>query len=444
MPKEIDIVNGHAYLPHVSAVVALGDASTPQKRPTTPVKEDKNSSSNVSFWGRDNLFPQKAYADVKKSTLASPIIDFQIKVLYGGGVEIVLVDFDDDGNEKIIKDDTALDAAKQFAKRANVNRYLQQSITDFYYFYNIFPELLMSRRGEIVNINAIKAPKCRWEVRKSGMVSDNLFVHADWENGNEDTALKIPTIDPFNFAVENLKAKPKPKFIYPLSYPDPLNDYYALAPWDCFRQSKWFDYIQSIPEFKASLMQNQMSIKYHVEISTDFWNWRYGDLWPQGDTQPEKKKQLMQDYLQELSDLMAGPENAGKFLLTHSIYDSARNVNRELVKITLLEDKYPDGILTTDSTEGSSHGLFSFGVHPTLLGHAPGSAKSSLGAGSGSDQRVAWNNYLQLVQLHKDLIFEPLHFISDFNGWDERIRFRFKNNIQNVQDTHKENQQMAS
>lgn len=439
-----EIINNTAYLPNVGAIVSLGGDTKAIKKPTTPVKEDENSSSNVSFWGSNNLFPQQAYADVVKSTIARPIIDFQTRILYGGGIDIVLAEHDDDGKEKLIKDDSALEPAKLFARQASINNYLRVATTDFYFFYNIFPELLMNRRGNIVNINPIKAPKCRWEVRTSGMVSDNLFVHPDWANGSESTATKIPTIDPYNFAIENLKEKPKPKFIYPLSYPDPLNDYYALAPWDSFRQSKWYDYVKSIPEFKAALMKNQMSIKYHIEISTDFWEWRYGLLWPKGTANPEKKKELMQEYLQELSDLMAGPENAGKFLLTHSMFDNARNVNRELVKITLLEDKYPDGILTQDSTEGSSHGIFAFGVHPTLLGHAPGSAKSSLGAGSGSDQRVAWNNYLQLAQLHKDIILEPLNFIRDFNGWDKRIQFRFKHSIQNVLDTHNENQQMAS
>lgn len=446
MEERVIKSNGIAYLPTVAAAVSLGTGGAslvPGSKTTQPVKKDGYTSGRVAFWGNDNLFPQKAYKDVSESTIMRPIIDWQVRALYSGGVETVLVDYDDDGKEKIIYKDKALEPAHNFNRTANVNRYLGSSVNDFYYYYNIYPELIMNKnRDKVVTLNSIPAAKGRWEIRQSGLVSDNLYVLSDWQQEDESKAVKVPTIDPYNYAVESLKENPKVKFIYPVSYPDALNDYYTLAPWDSFRKSKWHDFVKSVPEFKSALMKNQMAIRWHIQISTDYWPWKYKEVWEDADS--KKRNELIDETLEELVAALSGAENAGKAVLTHMLWDQAKGEHRDLIKIEKLEDKYPNGILIEDSTEGSSHGLFAFGVHPTLFGHAPGSAKSSMGAGSGSDQRVAWNNYMAMVQLHKDLLMEPLLFVRDFNGWDPRIQWRFKNLIQQTLDTGKEVTQQAS
>ncbi|MNH20583.1 hypothetical protein D3C79_803600 [compost metagenome] len=87
-------------------------------------------------------------------------------------------------------------------------------------------------------------------------------------------------------------------------------------------------------------------------------------------------------------------------------------------EIIPIEDKLKEGAYIEDSQEASAHLMRAMGLDATLVGAGPG---RNMGAGSGSDKRIAFNIYVALLQPYRDVILEPLNFISDYNGWTERI-----------------------
>jgi hypothetical protein len=296
--------------------------------------------------------------------------------------------------------------------------------SDFYWFYNYFPEMIVSNdRSKIVSISAQEASFCRWEKPNSstGLV-ERCYINANWDNGGKEDSpetIVVPVLDPYYDPVGNLKARKDGfKYIYPVSYPSPGNSFYQLAPWDSLRKNGWLELASMIPKWKKALMKNQLSIKYHIEIPEYYWRWKYKTWDEMGqDQQVAARKKEMTEF----NDFLTGEENAGKSVMTSSKFDAGSNTKYPGWTITVLDDKMKDGTYIEDSQEASAHILFALGVDGTLIGNSPG---KSMGAGSGSDKRVAFNQYIILRKAEEDLILEPLNFIRKYNGWDPELRFR--------------------
>jgi hypothetical protein len=215
------------------------------------------------------------------------------------------------------------------------------------------------------------------------------------------------------------------KVVYPISYPTPGKAYYQLAHWDSFRTSGWLEVAALIPKYKLALMKNQMSIKYHIEIPFSYWTKKFKD-W---DAKPELQLQRKQDESNRLNKFLTDVENTGKSIMTEFEYDKASGKEYAGWKIKSVSAEKQDGKFIEDAQEASSYLMRALGVDPAIVGAGPG---KNIGAGSGSDKRVAFNIYVSLLQAYRDAILEPLMFVADYNGWfkkyDENLVFRFHEN----------------
>ena len=93
----------------------------------------------------------------------------------------------------------------------------------------------------------------------------------------------------------------------------------------------------SIPKFKKALFKNQVSLKYHVQIPLEYWEWKYPN-WPTMKT--EEQEQILDDFYNELNDCLTGADNAQKMIMT--FYRSKTNgAEREMgqFKIDVIDDK---------------------------------------------------------------------------------------------------------
>jgi hypothetical protein len=333
-------------------------------------------------------------------------------------------DLDDKGNE-IVKP-VYYQPFEDFKRMTNLNRYLIESITDFYWFYNPFPELILSKDlNKIVGISEQESAYSRWGIQNpdSGLV-DYCYINACWGNFKSDsdkTTTKVPVLDPYFDAVGNLKAMGEHKVIYPISYPTPGKTYYQLAHWNSVRSSGWLDVAQSIPKFKKYLFENQITLKYHIQIPNTFWEWKYRD-W---ESMPlVEKKEKINEELKQFEDVMSGADGSFKSLFSSYMADEDGKEYGKWI-VNELGTKNNSDMYIEDSAEASSHLLYALGVDPSLVGYSIG---KGMGAGSGSDKREAFNMYQTLCQMHRDIILEPLYFIRDYNNWDPKLRFLFRYN----------------
>jgi hypothetical protein len=432
------ILAGHgeaALLIEHGIIVSM--ASEPVVAPRSPVvKETGGGSSNeISFWGEDNNFPQVIIELAEKSTELPALLDWKARALQGLEVlpyELFLNPETGKVEEKLIWDEEILD----FLDQETFKRYMREASNDFFWFWNVFPELIKNADGsKIAYLGTQDASWCRWgKMNKKGII-ESCFIASSWPDAKVADAIKLKVVDPYQpLLVDAVKADSGLKqFIYPISYPSPGKAYYQLAPWDGIRTSKWLDVAFKIPEFKQALMQNQISLKYKIEIPVTYWY----SLYPDWDSQkPEFKAEIKKQKLTEINNTLTGQKNAGKSILTE-VGTTRGGEEIKSWNIVPIDERMKDGMYLEDSQEASAHLMRSLGLDPTLVGNGPG---KNMGGGSGSDKRVAFNIYVALQRPYRDVILEPLNFIARYNGWKTkypRLRFKFTEiSIDTLDNTH--------
>ncbi|OFY87843.1 MAG: hypothetical protein A3F72_02940 [Bacteroidetes bacterium RIFCSPLOWO2_12_FULL_35_15] len=430
-----------SYMPGVSASISTDVINT--TRPSSSINK-LAAKNEILFWGEDNDFPQLVIADVRKNTELGMLLEKQAGLLYAGGLIWGTPDPEDDS--KLVPVDKANNVEiKAWLKHSNINRYLQESATDVYWFYNVFPEIVLNIGGtEILQICSQAAEECRWGVQnsKSGMI-DNCYINAQWPDGkaNDPFTKKLPVLDAYYNPAQQLKENLKgTNYIYPLNYAQPGNKFYQLASWNSLRESGWLAVAEAIPKFKKALLANQMTIKYHIRISNMYWEKKF-DGWAK---MPDKDKtNIKKKEIESMQDTLMGAEKAGRSLISvvhHEFNGGNGGKEFNLIQIEAIDDKIKDGKYLEDGKDASLRTMSAIGLHPALVGTMPNNGMG----GAGSNIREAYNLHVMTNKSRQDLILEPLNnLIIEFNGWDPEIEFRFRNQFMTTLDKGSETKKIA-
>jgi hypothetical protein len=389
---------------------------------TSPILSDQKSDAmgDMVPWGADNLFPQRILKESRKNTIVGTTLDKQARIAYSeieygykkveNGVEVF---------ERVI--DPKVEA---FLRRSKINRFTIAAYRSLYWFYNLFPELrLTADRSEVYSIKLPNTSFCRYGKQNSKGEVESLYICADWETvrGVDDPSVsKVPVIPIYEDPESIKERKDSWLYIYPISYPTENEVFYSLTDWNSLRLSGWLEVAQAIPQFKKALFENQITIKYIVEVPTWWWNWKYPGF--DGFT-TEKKQELMDYELDKFETWMKGNDNAGNSMLVTVLSDPQRQIEYKGWDIKPVDNKIKDGIYIEDSNEASSHLLYALGIDPAIIGSQPG---TKMGGGGGSDKRVAINIYTENILAHQDIILEVFYWISEYNKWPYNC-WRFKN-----------------
>ncbi|QCR23076.1 hypothetical protein [Pontibacter sp. SGAir0037] len=421
--KTTALSGGTAMLPKVGA------------KPTTPA-EKQMGGGEIALWGENNLFPVEVMKDVESDAVLASGLRKITDMWYGGGLVYGLVSgFNEDGTEKFER--TSIPEVEAFLNRSR--RYGYEALQDLAYFVNAFPEFILTKdRSKIWSICEQEAYHSRYSKPDTNGNLNHLYINANWaDGGTAENSTKVPVIDPYFDTAETIKARNDGyKYIYPISVPSPGKTVYQLASWNAIRRTGWLEVAKAIPQFKKKLFENQLSIKYIIEIHSLYWNWKYGD-W---DAKPkEERTQIIKQEVEDFNKIMTGPDGAGKSILSLTFMHGGQEFNA--YKVTAIDDKLKTGLYVEDSQEAASHIMTALGLPTSLYGASPG---KGMGAGSGSDARVAFNNFISTSKFVQDLVLEPLHFVRDYNGWPENLRFRFLNPLIMTLDKGKQSDQEAS
>ncbi len=401
------------------------DPAAPGANPTEASLDDPDTAGTKWVkWGDNNDFPQKVIKEVYKVSAAPAALGFKIKAHYGTGLIMFKIDYDENGKE-IIKPQKPSEhpEAKAFFKNSRIKRYLHEQVTDLVWFYNTFPEMIVSRDwSKITSVRSLEATFCRWaEMDEHEKRIKILGYSAMWPEEKDIT--EIAVINPW-WTIEQtrdyLKKERIYKFVYPTYIPTPGKSFYQEAYWNAARKSGWFDIANAVPTTKKAMMKNITSIKWHVEIPIDYWD----KLFPSVEFDKKAKKAGIEEKLKEMDDFLSGSTNAGKTFYSHFAVDPISKQPMPGWKLTQLKSDN-GGEHLEDGQAANSEIFFAMNVDPTLIGHGVPGGK--LGAGSGSDKREAFNIYNALLATDRDITLEPLEFIRDFNGWDEDLMFGFGN-----------------
>jgi hypothetical protein len=414
-------------LPGIGAVVT-------ESAPPTSTVFKSEGNEELAVWGTNNDFPQLVIADVRKDPELPNLLDEKARLLYSGGLIFGKLVKGKDGSESLEPlDEGAAKEINEWLTRANINRYIYEASKDLYWFYNAFPEIILSvDRKKIVSICTQPAEICRWKKQNpSTGLSEICYLNANFPDAKltDKETKKLPVLDPYYDPAGKLLIDDKgTNYIYPLSIPTPGSTYYQLADWNSIRESGWLEVSRAIPKFKKSQLEKQMSIKYHIEVSNLYWENKY----PEFASKPTAEKvKIKEKEFRNFQQILAGAERAGSNLFTVLLTDPTLGKEYSLWKVNVLKDKLESGVFLEDGKDASLYKMAAIGIHPALLGTMPNNGMG----GAGSNIREAYNLHVLKVRAHQDIILEPLNtLIKTYNKWPEDLAFRFRNSFMNTLD----------
>ena len=406
------------------------------KKPKNTIAADDTYLGYIP-WGNSNTYPQDLIKEFNNAPTVKRALNTWAELNYSGGICYGVPDFDPK-TKKYTAWTRIIDIEiETWLRRTNFNKYLIEACVDMAYFKNVFPAVMLRNdRKYISQIYTRQAEQCRYASpnEKTGY-SEKIFVSANWMSGGgpeQAGTQTIPVIDPYYAPEDNLRAMKKVyEAIYPVNFPSPGNDYYQLASVDTLLRSGWLEVAKAIPKFKKALFENQITLKYMIEISIEYLKIKYHD-W---DAKPELKKTRFTEMKTDIDTYLSGTDNTGKTYI-YTSYMGPEGKEVPGVKITAMDNKIKGDLFIDDSAEATAHVLNEAGIDQSITGFNPG---KGTGAGSGSDKRIAYNILMLLNKVHQDAILEPMNnLVAVYNGWWDKypgITFKFNNELLTTLDT---------
>lgn len=402
----------------------------------TAVKvEVKEKQGDVASWGKNNDYPQQVIKEVKKNGAASSSIRFLRKAHYGNGLVLFNDEVDEAGKKKPkLIPVSSVEQIDTFFKKSQMNRFWKETILDLEWFSIAFPEYILSEN--FATINRVKRQKtawCRFEMmnEENGLIEHVYISEKFGKSGSVDLTSeyveKIPLIDSYwspDEVREYCKVNKITKFIRPIFYPLLDEAYYPESEWHAIMKSGWLDVANSVPALKKALFENQMTVKYLIEVDEVYFDRQYGQEWLK--MVPSARREIRKNLVDGINQGLVGNEKAGKSIQGMKWTD---NNGKEIsaIKITAIDDKLKDGSYLPEAEAANSEVLFALGVDPSLIG--AGIPGGKLGAGSGSDKREAFTILSALYKTNRETTLEIFEFIQEYNNWDSLIKAGFENTI---------------
>lgn len=375
-------------------------------------KENKNgskfSTNDWYPWGDSNQFPQEVMKDARKSNVLKRGLKTLARVHYGSGPIYYTLELNEKGLPTVKR--LYITEIEQWLEKTNAYGNQMELILDLETFHNGWTEYYFNKSplmkgAEIIGYKRQKAVYCRHKKQDESGAIKSVFISAKWPNPGADERAEI------KYYYDGIRDKKHALFHRYSSMDEGI--YYELAEWDTVRKNGWLEVSYTVPMIKKAIFKNQATIKYHIEIPSDYFakncaNW---------DGMNEKEREKMKDKVEKaLEDYLADVENSGKSVTTYKYKDALGNETG--ITITAIDNKLKDGAYLPDATAGNAETLFALGINPGIIGVGiPGSRDSQ---GSGSYVREELWKMQALISADRYISLEPLRHISRINKWAEK------------------------
>jgi len=402
----------------------------------TPDLDDFTTVGNVQVanWGSGNNFPQTAEDVIGKTGVLNTGLKFIRNFTLGQGIfPCRVTGYDEDGNEKIeVVNDAEITS---LLNSRMVRRYMSNALRDYFKFGVTYPELIMSVDGKkITGINATNALFCRYAEKRNGVIP-SVVVAGKWpDTPAEGEYSVVPLLDNFDpdgdLDSYRILGKTAGKtFMYPLRDEWSNNEYYTLPIWHSAYRAGWVGIAQKIPAFLLKMYENQVTIKWHIQIPYAYWDKRHPELNFQ--TKEERQKAIEAD-MDAIEENLCGEQNAGKALFSMFEMNPNGKVEEQWI-ITALNSKEQTSQNLIASAAANSEILFSLMINPNVFGAGmPGGTYA--GNQGGSNIREAFLVNIALAWLDRQNILDPIEMMLRYNGIMD-VELRFRNTILTTLDT---------
>ena len=394
------------------AVFQLNGMGNVMPKMTTPSDDTNRGSKDWELWGDNDQYPADVVTKVDKNPVLSRSLLFRKEAHIAHG--LVPVKKNTDGTMQPVDNKEIT----TFFANSRMPLFYNGLVDDYYLHKNYFVEVIMSKDGKkIASVNRRDPVHSRWGrmPENKDHVTDFYFSY-NFPNPQKKP-LRIEVLNEFQ-PVKQLKerghaALKGKSFIIRVPFKTRGQVYYNKPEWHGLLDG-WLSISNSIPVAVKSLMENQMLIKWHVEIEAGYWERKFSDWATLTKTEQEER---IKGHLQIMDDFLSDTENAGKAFISYFRVDGLdQKTQVPDIKLTALDNKLQDlKYITEFQRAANSEVLFGIGLDGTLVGqNSPGGSES----GSGSNKREAmWVNQ-QVSNLHRTLTTSPWwDVVAEFNGW---------------------------
>lgn len=414
-----------SYIPEAKAILSMATSGDLFKEP-----EDVETIGDYKIvpWGDGNTLPADVLAKIEKSEVVGANLEFNVNAGYGQGIKPMRRIVENNrvvGYEEVLDDDNIL----EFFEDNDISGYFLEQLTDLKAFYNVFPEIILSKDNEkIVSIRSKEAVFSRWgEMDKQlGRITKHYYSAKWGDSPRKEEIVVTDVLDRFNplldlqDRIKDGKAK-KPRFIVPVNFPTPGRTYYQRAYWWSIFLSGWYDFSQQIPLFKTSRLKHVLGVKKIIYISPKY----FQSIFKEEGIDPNDKEAISARIDQEhtnFNQFLTGSENIGKAIVAikEMIHSGSGAKEEKYLEIVDIPDEMEGGEYIEDSEETANIISYAMGVHPSLIGSVPGKNKGSF---SGTDKRELFQIKQALMKPMRDRLLRPLTLIKRFNGWDPNLVF---------------------
>ena len=406
------------YMPAASAVMSTSLYAAPQTPATYDTELD---SGEYQPWGPANNWPKLSRKKLENSTTAYPLIVRKVGMQFGRGLMYYKVD---KANNELTYTFPDIPEINQFIIDNDLNYLMLERLMDYGFFGNLFAEFIKDKRNaKIIGLYHLEAEFSRFggKDEKTKQIIELKYT-GDWDNASNIET--IPFVHRRNQSIENLQAYKK-KFATHDCLPSPGRSMYALPPHAAlFRDKGWLDFTNSIPVLMNTLNENAMNIKWHIKVPATYWTSIHPD-WEA--KKPEERQKIVQDKAKEMEEFLAGSKNAGKIFMSHFAVDPITGQALPGWSLEALDDKGKKDAYLTSVQEGDSQTGRAIGIDSSLSGIQGNTSK--MGAGSGSDKRVGFQNTVAMSYADLYVVTAPLRLIGKYNGWDPDIQWGFWHDV---------------
>lgn len=429
--------NNTAYLGGAKAAVTFASPQLFSDTKKDPVTHPNEKRPKIVPWGEQDDLPIKIIKAVEKNTQLATSMLFNVLVTSGEGVIPVVKD--DKGEWVEYADNKEIN---DFFRDNDINYYMAEQIMDLHYFFNMFPEIILDRKGKkIVSLSHKEATFSRWsELDETTGTIDFHYYCAMF--GTSETPVKKDIIDtpaldsrsPLRDLKIRLGILPDPKtgknrsgsqitkdrrFVIPLNFPSPGRFYYQKPYWYSVIESGWIEFADKIPEFKKALMNNQATIKYHIQLHPDYFKVIFEN---EGLTSDKEQRDRIKKEYENFDKFLKDTKNTGKSLVSFQKKDPAANGGfdySDMMKIETIDNNLDGGEYIADLEEVSNMINYAMMVHPSLIGSSPGKTKNI----NGTEARELFIIKQALLKPFRKTLLKPLYLVKWFNKWPEDVHF---------------------
>jgi len=383
------------------------------------------AGENVVPFGQDNNLPSRLRDILDDNNLAPGVLDRQLGLIYGQGVYLYRLDFRDGEIVRVWERNPEIE---QWLSSWDVVSYAKGALSDYLHLKGYFNACYLERGSRIgrtpriARLEHIPATNARLEWAESRDLRDvRHILVGDFERACVGTGIrKYPVYDRRDPGRYTASAA------YNRTYSFGRDFYSVPQYWGTLR---WIIRGSEIPTIFKYVTENGLNLAYHIHSPQAYWDEKRRMLekihpdWLSDPARVEAEiSKLTEKFLRNLTLVLSGKENAGKFFHTVDVMDD--DTGKPVTwHIDPIDQKIKDFVESQlKISEASASAITSgMGLHPALSNLIINGKLAS-----GSELLYAFKLFLSSdTEIPESTVLEPVNQAIAFNfpGRDLRVGF---------------------